>query len=115
MILKNLAASALAVFMLGSTAGLHAQYAQGPPPPGYDAHGDWENPPREFNNEAMRKGFHDGIEGARKDYQNHRQPNVNNRDEYRHPDVPHDQRRDYRAGFQRGYQVGVQNIMNGRR
>ena len=115
MILKNLAASSLMVLMLGSTAGLHAQYPQGPPPPGYDAHGDWERPPQEVNNDAMRKGFHDGIEGARKDYGNHRQPNVNNRDEYRHPDVPREVRHDYREGFRRGYQVGVQNIMNGRR
>ncbi len=115
MILKNLAASGLAIVLLSSTAGLHAQYAQGPPPPGYDAHGAWETPPQEVNNEAMRKGFHDGIEGARKDYGNHRQPNVNNRDEYRHPDVPREARHDYREGFRRGYQVGVQNIMSGRR
>ena len=35
--------------------------------------------------EIQRQGFRDGIEGARKDSDNHRRPNVNNRDEYRHP------------------------------
>ena len=28
---------------------------------------DWDAPPREFN-EVQRRGFHDGIEGARRDY-----------------------------------------------
>lgn len=70
----------------------------------------WANAPSEWN-EVERRGFHDGVEGARKDAENHRPPNVNNRDEYRHPDVPHRDRRAYREGFQRGYQVGVQHLM----
>ena len=59
----------------------------------------------------MRRGFHDGVEGARKDYQNHRPPNVNNRDEYRNPHfiAPPD-RHDYREGFRRGYAVAVSHI-----
>jgi hypothetical protein len=59
----------------------------------------------------MRRGFHDGIEGARKDYENHRPPNVNNRDEYRHPNLSRPLWRDYRAGFRRGYQAGVRHLM----
>jgi hypothetical protein len=47
----------------------------------------WEMPPGEFN-EIQRRGFHDGIEGARRDYGNHRNPDVDNREEYRHPDLP---------------------------
>ena len=42
----------------------------------------WDQAPPEFR-AAQQRGFHDGIEGARKDFENHRQPNVNNRDEYR--------------------------------
>src|ERR1700734_3555662 len=67
---------------------------QGPPP------GDWEAPPPELQ-EVERKGFHDGIEGARKDAGNHRRPDVYNRDDYKHPDVPHRDRKAYRRGFER--------------
>ena len=44
----------------------------------------WEGVPPEFR-AAQQRGFHDGVEGARKDFANHRPPNVNNRDEFRHP------------------------------
>ena len=82
-------------------------------PPAPQAYGQepWENPPSEWK-EVERRGFHDGIQGARKDAENHRPPNVNNRDEYRHPSVPHRDRRAYREGFRRGYQVGVEHLMH---
>lgn len=114
----TLLASALTLIMAG-TAAAHAQY--GPPPPpqqgygqgGYGqggyGQGGWDNAPQEFR-EAMRRGFHDGIEGARRDFQNHRQPNVNNRDEFRHPPMSGPDRHDYREGFRRGYSVGVRHI-----
>lgn len=44
----------------------------------------WDAPPREWK-EIQRRGFQDGIEGARKDVGNNRRPDVNNREEYRHP------------------------------
>jgi hypothetical protein len=72
--------------------------------------GDWDGPPREFN-DIQRRGFHDGIEGARKDLGNHRRPDVNNRDEYRHPDVPREVRRAYRDAFRRGYQQAIAHLM----
>lgn len=71
--------------------------------------GGWDVPPQELQ-EIQRQGFHDGIEGARKDFDNHRRPDVNNRDEYRHPHVPRDQRDAYRDGFRRGYEVGVSHL-----
>ena len=118
---KILGLSALsAVFVISSAVpSLHAasiapQYGPPPgPPPQYDQHGDWEGPPREFD-EVSRRGFHDGIEGARKDAGNNRRPDVRNRDEYRHPDLPHRDRRAYRRAFERGYQVGVQHFYNRR-
>ena len=83
---------------------------QGPPPPGYgQSQGGWDAPPAEFR-EFQRKGFHDGVEGARKDFDNHRPPNVDNREEYRHPDVPHDMRHDYRDGFRRGYDSAMHHL-----
>lgn len=82
-----------------------AQY--GPPPPPPQA---WEAPPSQFI-AAQQRGYHDGIEGARKDFDNHRPPNVNNRDEFRNPHfiAPPD-RHDYRIGFREGYRVAVQHI-----
>lgn len=71
--------------------------------------GGWDAPPPEFR-EVQRQGFHDGIEGARKDFDNHRQPNVRNRDEYRHPHVDPSMRDDYREGFRRGYDVAMRHL-----
>jgi hypothetical protein len=75
---------------------------------------DWNLPPQEFR-EIQQRGYHDGIEGARKDYDNHRRPDVNNRDEYRHPHVPESARGDYREGFRRGYETAWDHMMNGGR
>jgi hypothetical protein len=95
----------------GTGVSVAQYYQQGPPPPppGYEQHGDWENTPPEFR-EVQQRGFHDGIEGARKDFGNHRPPDVNNRDEYRNPHVDRADRRAYREAFRRGYEVGVQHI-----
>ena len=109
-----LSAAALTAGLLLSSGFAQAQYQQGPPPPPPGAYGQgpgggWDAPPQEFQ-DVQRRGFHDGIEGARKDFGNHRRPNVNNRDEYRHPDLPRGLRRAYKEGFRRGYDVGVQHI-----
>ena len=106
----RLATSSTIFLLLSSPAVMHAQYA---PQPGPQS-GAWNNAPSEFN-DAQRRGFQDGMEGARKDYENHRTPNVNNRDEYRHPNVPKGLRHDYREGFQRGYDDGVRHMMGDRR
>src|ERR1700761_1153816 len=74
----------------------------------------WDDPPQEFK-DIQRQGFHDGIEGARKDFDNHRRADVNNRDEYRHPHVPSSARANYREGFRRGYDTATQHLMNGPR
>jgi len=66
-------------------------------------------PPQELN-EIQRQGFHDGIEGARRDFENHRPSNVDNRDEYRHPHLPPEQREAYREGFRRGYYRAMANL-----
>jgi len=101
-------ALALAIPAL-TTTKVQAQQP-GPPPPGYQqGPGGWDAPPAEFR-EFQRQGFHDGVEGARKDFDNHRPPNVDNRDEYRHPHVPHDMRMDYRDGFRRGYEMAMNHL-----
>lgn len=69
----------------------------------------WEMPPGEFN-DIQRRGFHDGIEGARKDFGNRRRPDPDNRDEYRHPDLPRDAREVYRQAFRRGYRQAASHL-----
>jgi ribosome modulation factor len=100
---------AIAVLTLATTVCVpNLLMAQGPPQ-GY--HGGWDTPPSEYR-EIGRSGYHDGIEGARKDFENHRKPNVKNRDEYRHPPVSSADRDEYRAAFRRGYDQGVEHLMN---
>ena len=104
----------LSLALLTGTASAVAQ-AYGPPPQpgygqGYGGGGGWDTVPPEFR-AAQQRGFHDGIEGARRDFENHRPPNVNNRDEYRNPKfIPGPERRDYRFGFQRGYDTAVRHM-----
>lgn len=114
----RLAACLAPAFSLLLMAGAASAQNYGPPqqrpdyqrPDNYGPAQPWESAPPEFR-QAMQRGFHDGIEGARRDFQNHRPPNVNNRDEYRDPRfIPRPERRDYRMAFRRGYDVGVQHI-----
>jgi hypothetical protein len=106
----------LITLALGTSTFLMAQgytpSQEPPPPPSAYAQGGWDTPPAEFR-EVQRQGFHDGVEGARKDFDNHRAPDVNNRDEYRHPKVPRSDRADYREGFRRGYDVAMNHMMGG--
>ena len=122
---NRFAVPTLALF-LGATCMVSAWARggqQGPPPPAYGQggygqqrygqdrdRGNWDMPPQELN-DIQRQGFSDGIVGARKDFDNHRQPDVNNRDEYRNPHLPPEEREAYRDGFRRGYQRGVSHLM----
>jgi hypothetical protein len=112
MMRNRLAVSALAVALVTSGYVVAQPYAS--TASAYAQEHGWDSPPQEFR-DIQRQGFHDGIEGARKDYDNHRRPDVNNRDEYRHPHVPDSARADYREGFQRGYQVGMDHLMEANR
>ena len=97
---------AFAVAMLASAGAASAQQYDGPPPFQY-VHSGAE--------EAMeQRGYYDGIRGADRDFENRRQPNVNNRNEYRDPDsVPGWAQHEYREGFRRGYYARVRQIYNG--
>lgn len=68
---------------------------------GQQGPGGWDAPPNDYRQDIQRQGWHDGLDGARKDLENRRQPNVLNRDEYRNYRGP--ARRAYRSAFQRGY------------
>jgi hypothetical protein len=74
--------------------------------------GPWDMIPGRFS-EIQRRGFQDGMEGARKDVENHRRPDPNNRDEYREPRVPRELQDEYREGFRRGYERAMAHLMGG--
>lgn len=102
------------VVVAGGASPLLLASEGAPLPAIYAQERGWDAPPPELD-EVTRHGFHDGIDGARKDYDNHRRPDVNNRDEYRHPHLPERDREAYRRGFERGYRAGVDHLYNGHR
>jgi len=67
------------------------------------ARGGWDAPPLDYTRDLQRAAFRDGVEGARHDAENRRQPNVFNRDEFRNYRGP--ARQLYRQSFATGYQV----------
>ncbi|WP_158792484.1 hypothetical protein [Granulicella sp. L60] len=107
---KGVISSLAAIATLACGPTILTAASPGPIAP-YVAQEGWAVPPPEYKDVA-RQGYQDGIEGARKDFQNHRRPDVNNRDEYKHPKVPSAVRQDYRDAFQRGYQAGVDHLIN---
>jgi opacity protein-like surface antigen len=103
------AASILSLAVLAVPAASTAASPAAPAIAQYGDQGGYANPVFQ----ARRRGFEEGIEGAIKDFGNHRAPNPNNRDEFRHPPVPGPLRDPYRDGFRRGYQQAMSELMNG--
>ncbi len=109
--LKRLAAPALILFLAMMVAPAASPAAE-PVAPGMGQYGDqgmYAGP----RFQARRRGFEEGMEGAIKDFGNHRRPDPDNRDEFRHPPVPGPLQGPYRNGFERGYQVAMTELMSG--
>jgi hypothetical protein len=104
----RLALAALAL-SLATPAFLTAQ--NGPPPPPPDR-GGWDAPPDGFR-DVQRRGFRDGLQAARSDFDQHRQPGAERRREFRRPPVPPPDRDAYREGFRRGYESAFSHFRNG--
>jgi ribosome modulation factor len=104
--------TACALCFLLFPPGIHAVASGAQPAAFGQDRDDWNRAPDGWN-DIQRRGFHDGVEGARKDAGNHRQPNVENRDEYRHPDVPPPMWRAYRDAFRHGYNVAMSHLLGG--
>jgi len=102
---KYLAMCVMGVVLVASAS---AQYGGYPPQPQYAIRA-WDAPPEEYR-EFERRGFLDGVQGAQRDYENHRIWDVNNRNEYRKPHVPAEMRHEYREGFERGYYTAVRHF-----
>ena len=114
--LNRFTVPALALFLGAAglvTARVSGAPQQEPPPHSVSQPSEaWEAPPGEFN-EMQRQAFHDGLECARKDVDQHRKPNVEKCDDYHHPHVSHDQLDDYRECFGRGYDRAITHLMHG--
>lgn len=70
---------------------------------------DWDHRDRGMDN-VQQLGYRDGMEGARRDYENHRAPSPENRDEFRHPHVAPELRQEYREAFRHGYQEAAAHL-----
>jgi hypothetical protein len=103
--IPTLASATLAIAMLTGTGSALAQRYYDPPP--VQRFGGAEQA-------LEQRGFQDGVIGAERDFQNHRRPDVNNRDEYRAPRFNSDwAQHEYREGFRRGYYHRVREIYRG--
>lgn len=69
----------------------------------------WDEPPEEFR-EAQKRGFHEGVEAARRDVERHNHKDADDHDAYKHPPVEREMRNEYREGFRRGYQVAMDHM-----
>ena len=121
-LIPSFAAAALTLATLAGTGSASAQY-YGSQNYGSQSYGsqNYDQPPAQhwYGNaeEALeQRGFRDGAFGADRDFQNHRRPDVNNRDEYRDRRFNSDwAEHEYREGFRRGYYQRVREIYGERR
>lgn len=93
-----------------ATALILAGVVSGAAHPAYVQDRDWDNAPRD---NVQQLGYRDGMEGARHDFDNHRAPNPENRDEFRNPHVASELRHEYREAFRRGYQAAAAQLWGG--
>ena len=105
--------SALALSLGATSGGLAARAYATPlssPAAGYqDGQGRWDEPPSEYR-DVQRQGFHDGVEAARSDFENHRHKDADDHEMYRHPSVERGLRDDYRNGFKEGYSRAMHHM-----
>jgi hypothetical protein len=70
----------------------------------------WMQPPAEFK-DMQKQGFHAGVQAAIKDYDKHRDPDLERHKEYVHPKVDHSFVPDYREGYKRGYNDAFKHLV----
>lgn len=71
----------------------------------------WDQPPPEFK-DMERRGFHDGVQSAIKDFNHHREPEPERHKEFQNPHVHRSFVEDYRKGFRRGYDDAMQHMVS---
>ena len=105
------AVSALAISLGATSGGLTSRaYAAptGARAAGYQE-GRWDEAPSEYR-DAQRQGFHNGVEAARRDFENHRHKDADDHEMYKHPPVERDLHGDYRNAFKEGYSRAMHHM-----
>lgn len=75
---------------------------------------DWDRPPDSYR-DAQRRGFHEGMEAARRDFQDGHHRDADDHDVYKHPPVEGDDaRREFREGFKEGYHRAMEHMRHDR-
>lgn len=114
--IKWLAPSLLAL-CVASTGTLKAKAHEAQPLPSaaisQDRDHDWDRVPDEYR-DAQRRGFHEGIEAARRDFAEHRHADADDHEVYKHPPVEEGARREFRDGFREGYHRAVEHMKHDR-
>ncbi len=106
---NRIVTSTFALAFMACYPGAQKAFSDPAPEPAAFGQERWEMPPREFN-EIQRHGFRDGIEGARRDFGNHRRPDVNNREEYRNCNMGPGVCEVYMDAFRRGYDQAASHL-----
>jgi hypothetical protein len=76
----------------------------------YQDHPDrWDAAPNAYS-DAQRRGFHEGMEAARRDFQERRHADADDHDIYKHPPVEESARKEFREGFREGYQRAMEHM-----
>ena len=106
---------AIALFLAFTAPGIAKASGQ-PQPQSASANGQdrdaWDAPPQGLQ-ESQLMGFRDGVAGARKDFDKHREFDVNDRKEYRNPHLAPDQKDAYCDGFRLGYERAASHFISG--
>lgn len=72
----------------------------------------WDQPSNDWR-DAQRRGFHEGMEAARRDMQEGRHKDADDHEVYKHPPVDGgDARKDFREGFREGYRRAIEHMRN---
>ena len=103
---------------IGAPATLKAKASEAQPAPSLaqyqDQDRDWDRPPDNYRNDAQRRGFHEGIEAARHDFQDRRHADADDHEMYKHPPVEGDARHAFREGFKEGYRRAMEHMRHDR-
>lgn len=75
---------------------------------------DWDRAPDSYR-DAQRQGFHEGMEAARRDFDQRRHADADDHQVFKHPPVEGDEaRHDFREGFKEGYHRAMEHMRHDR-
>ena len=92
---------------LGSRAAMLSPATPSPAAASTPGLQDYDDMPPGYSSDVARRGFHDGMETARNDWQANRTMDPYHNPAFRHPPVPGQFRQEYRNAFLRGYDVAT--------